>query len=293
MPTRVHAIVLVSKLHKPTLRALAFAKAARPNILEGVYVGTDAAGHRPAAGGVGRAQHRRPPQGAALAVPRGDPADRRVRDRDPAGEPARRGRGLHPGVRRRPLVGVSCCTTRPRCGSRAGCCSPPASWSSRCPTSCARRSLAREREERDAARTQAGDLRRGTGLRAAGPPGPLGQTRLMARRPRPRKSRGRSRVGERFNAVVGPVAHGGHCVVRLDASPTTGCVFARHALPGETVVLRDHRGHRRRPVLARRRGRGARRRRRTGSSRAVPGAPARACAAAATSSTSRCRRSGR
>ncbi|WP_344302499.1 APC family permease [Nocardioides bigeumensis] len=41
LPTRVHAMVLVSKLHKPTLRALAFAKAARPNILEGVYVGTD------------------------------------------------------------------------------------------------------------------------------------------------------------------------------------------------------------------------------------------------------------
>ena len=43
LPTRVHAIVLVSKLHKPTLRALAFAKAARPNVLEGVFVGTDQA----------------------------------------------------------------------------------------------------------------------------------------------------------------------------------------------------------------------------------------------------------
>ena len=43
LPTRVHAIVLVSKLHKPTLRALAFAKASRPNILEGVYVADDAA----------------------------------------------------------------------------------------------------------------------------------------------------------------------------------------------------------------------------------------------------------
>jgi amino acid transporter len=41
LPTRVHAIVLVSKLHKPTLRALAFAKASRPNILEGVYVAAD------------------------------------------------------------------------------------------------------------------------------------------------------------------------------------------------------------------------------------------------------------
>jgi hypothetical protein len=43
MPTRVHAIVLASKLHKPTLRALAFAKATRPNILEAVYVSTDSA----------------------------------------------------------------------------------------------------------------------------------------------------------------------------------------------------------------------------------------------------------
>jgi amino acid transporter len=42
LPTRVHAMVLVSKLHKPTLRALAFAKASRPNVLEGVYVSTDA-----------------------------------------------------------------------------------------------------------------------------------------------------------------------------------------------------------------------------------------------------------
>ncbi|MCY7401333.1 MAG: APC family permease [Nocardioides sp.] len=41
MPTRVHAIVLVSKLHKPTLRALAFAKATRPNVLEAIYVGID------------------------------------------------------------------------------------------------------------------------------------------------------------------------------------------------------------------------------------------------------------
>ena len=43
LPTRVHAIVLVSRLHKPTLRALAFAKATRPNVLEGVYVSVDPA----------------------------------------------------------------------------------------------------------------------------------------------------------------------------------------------------------------------------------------------------------
>lgn len=55
-------------------------------------------------------------------------------------------------------------------------------------------------------------------------------------RPRTRKPRGRSRVGERFTAVVGPVAHGGSCVVRLDP-PESRVVFTRHTLPGERVVL--------------------------------------------------------
>jgi tRNA/tmRNA/rRNA uracil-C5-methylase (TrmA/RlmC/RlmD family) len=41
-------------------------------------------------------------------------------------------------------------------------------------------------------------------------------------------------VGERFEAEVGPVAHGGHCVVRHDGR----VVFVRHALPGERVVVR-------------------------------------------------------
>ena len=33
LPSKVHAIVLVSKVHKPTLRALAFARATRPDHL--------------------------------------------------------------------------------------------------------------------------------------------------------------------------------------------------------------------------------------------------------------------
>ncbi len=41
LPSRVRAIVLVSKLHKPTLRALAFAKAARPSALEALTVSVD------------------------------------------------------------------------------------------------------------------------------------------------------------------------------------------------------------------------------------------------------------
>jgi hypothetical protein len=41
LPTRVHAVVLVSKVHKPTMRALAYAKASRPNVLEAVMVDID------------------------------------------------------------------------------------------------------------------------------------------------------------------------------------------------------------------------------------------------------------
>jgi amino acid transporter len=41
LPSRVHAIVLVSKIHKPTLRALAYARATRPTVLEAVSVNVD------------------------------------------------------------------------------------------------------------------------------------------------------------------------------------------------------------------------------------------------------------
>lgn len=64
---------------------------------------------------------------------------------------------------------------------------------------------------------------------------------MSPRRTRARAPRGRSRVGERFEAEVGPVAHGGHCVVRLslgtEEAPERRVVFVRHALPGERVVL--------------------------------------------------------
>ena len=107
MPTRVHAIVLASKLHKPTLRALAFAKATRPNVLEAIYVSIDAARHQPPPRGVGRPQPRRTAQGAPLALSRGRPPGRGVHPGDPPGQPSRCRGGLHPGVRRRPLVGAA------------------------------------------------------------------------------------------------------------------------------------------------------------------------------------------
>jgi tRNA/tmRNA/rRNA uracil-C5-methylase (TrmA/RlmC/RlmD family) len=69
------------------------------------------------------------------------------------------------------------------------------------------------------------------------------------RRPRARAAKGPSRVGERIEVEVGPVAHGGHCVARIPAESQPGSrtepgepardrvVFVRHALPGERVVL--------------------------------------------------------
>lgn len=39
-------------------------------------------------------------------------------------------------------------------------------------------------------------------------------------------------LGRRLELLVGPVAHGGHCVARYDGR----VVFVRHALPGETVL---------------------------------------------------------
>jgi hypothetical protein len=42
LPSRTHAIVLVSKIHKPTLRAVNYARAMRPTTLEAVTVGVDA-----------------------------------------------------------------------------------------------------------------------------------------------------------------------------------------------------------------------------------------------------------
>ena len=41
LPSRVHAVVLVSRVHKPTMRALAYARASRPSLLEAVTVGVD------------------------------------------------------------------------------------------------------------------------------------------------------------------------------------------------------------------------------------------------------------
>jgi tRNA/tmRNA/rRNA uracil-C5-methylase (TrmA/RlmC/RlmD family) len=44
-------------------------------------------------------------------------------------------------------------------------------------------------------------------------------------------------VGDRVEARIGPVAHGGHMVARIPAGEHAVVVFVRHALPGELVVV--------------------------------------------------------
>ena len=125
LPTRVHAIVLVSKLHKPTMRALAYAKASRPNILEAVFV--DAEGSS-SAKLVDEWDAQRIDVPLKLLY---SPYREIIR---PIVQYATEIRQANP----RGVVAVyipeyvvgaggsSCCTTRRRCGSRLGCCSHPA-----------------------------------------------------------------------------------------------------------------------------------------------------------------------
>jgi tRNA/tmRNA/rRNA uracil-C5-methylase (TrmA/RlmC/RlmD family) len=49
--------------------------------------------------------------------------------------------------------------------------------------------------------------------------------------------RGSLRVGDRVEARIGPVAHGGHMVARVPLVDGTVVVFVRHALPDELVVV--------------------------------------------------------
>jgi tRNA/tmRNA/rRNA uracil-C5-methylase (TrmA/RlmC/RlmD family) len=44
-------------------------------------------------------------------------------------------------------------------------------------------------------------------------------------------------VGDRVEATIGPVAHGGHMVARVPAGDASVVIFVRHALPGERVVV--------------------------------------------------------
>ncbi len=101
---RVHAIVLISQLHKPAARALAYARATRPSILEAVTVQSD---------DTPRLQKEWDKQSMpvplkvlASPLPGGDPADHQLCQNHPPGQPPRGDHHLHPRVRRRALVGT-------------------------------------------------------------------------------------------------------------------------------------------------------------------------------------------
>ena len=107
LPSRVHAVVLVSKIHKPTLRALAYARATRPTALEAVTVNVDPDETRALQARVGPPGHSGPAQGARLARTARSPG--RSIDYvqlDPPGAAPRRRHGVHPRVRGRALVGA-------------------------------------------------------------------------------------------------------------------------------------------------------------------------------------------
>ena len=126
LPSRVHAIVLVSRLHKPTLRALAYARATHPHELRALTVNIDDA----ETAALEREWERREDSRStwSCSTPR-------------SGKSRGRWSSTSSGCAGRALVtscastcpntswgtgGNTCCTTRAPCGSRLGCCSSPA-----------------------------------------------------------------------------------------------------------------------------------------------------------------------
>ena len=233
MPTRVHAIVLASKLHKPTLRALAFARATRPNVLEAIYVSIDA-----------RATNRLLEEWDErhLDIPLKvlhSPYREVVRPIVEYTQEIRRAspRGVVAVYIPEYVVGrwwEQLLHNQTALRLKGRLLFTPGVMVISVPYQLRSSLVAREREERDEVRVHAGDLRRGrvSSERPSDHPGrPMSRGTYRARKPR-----GRSRVGERFEVEVGPVAHGGHCVARLP-EPESRVVFVRHAIPGERVVV--------------------------------------------------------
>ena len=235
-----------SKIHKPTLRALAYARATRPSRARGDHrqrrAGRDQGACRPSG------SRRDIPVPLKILDSPYREITRPVVDyvkADPARQPARRRDGLHPRVRRRAPGGSSSCTTRARCGSRAGCCSPPASWSPACLAAALGRGP----------RGPRGPTVRPAGCGAAGPvsrehPAPArGHPRRPPRRRRP--------LGRARDAVE---AESARSRTAATASPGTRAGWSssgtRCRASGSGVRVTE--AGERRPLPARRRRRGAR-----------------------------------
>ncbi len=107
LPARNHVVVLVSKLHKPTLRALGLRAGYPPGHADRTHRERRRRGDQGTARGVGAARVAGQADRVGIAVPRGDDADRQVRQGHSQDEPERRGQRVHSGVRGGPLVGES------------------------------------------------------------------------------------------------------------------------------------------------------------------------------------------
>ncbi len=125
LPSRNHAIVLVSTLHKPTLRALAYARATRPDVLEAVTVNVDDADTKRLDARVGQAQDPGAAQGRRVALPGDHQAGAGLRQADPHRTTRATSSPCSSPSTSSGTGGSRSCTTRARCGSRAGCCSSP------------------------------------------------------------------------------------------------------------------------------------------------------------------------
>ena len=281
--------MLVSKLHQPTLRAIAYAQATRPDTLTAVTVNVDEKDTRELQAEWERREHAGAADRRRLAVPGDHPADHRLRRSRIRRESPRDvvtvfipeyvvGRWWE-----NLLHNQSALRLKGRLLFEPGVMVTSVPWQL---ASTASKDLDRldatlsrgpARGPRVAPRSTLPPSRAAGGRRTAGETGPAGERPVTAGEPV--VDRRGLEEAERVELTVGAVAHGGHCVARLDGQ----VVFVRHALPGERV---RRRGHRAAPGLpARRRGRDPRRRRRTGSSRPAR-TPGRAAAAAATCSTS-------
>ena len=104
--SRNHAVVLVSKLHLPTLRALAYARATRPDTLEAITVNVDDRDTRKLVAKWEDSDITVPLKVIASPYREITRPVARLREADPPGITARRGHGVHPRVRRRSLVGA-------------------------------------------------------------------------------------------------------------------------------------------------------------------------------------------
>ncbi len=124
LPSRNHAVVLVSNVHMPTLRALAYARATRPDMLEAITVSVDDAETR-------ELVHKW--ESSDISVPLKVIASPYREITRPVLDYVKRVSRESPRTVVTVFIpstwsvtgGSRCCTTRALCGSRAGCCSSP------------------------------------------------------------------------------------------------------------------------------------------------------------------------